>query len=293
MSMPGTVDAEDEVVDAEAVEDSHDHAESHNTTEDEEEEPKDALNAMVDGIQSRPTLVVADVEDEAVDSEAVETKEEAASEEGKEEGEEEGEEESGTKPSDAAESTTVSTEVSTEESEIYDEYLGSMSMSMPGTVDSTEESEIYDEYLGLAGGYSMSMSMPGTVDKVVDAEAAEDSHDHADSHNATEAGEEDDNGFFKFLTCEYTGDDIQANCPSGSFCKLKTGECFTKKAFWQGTCARIPQVCALNLSMVCGCNEQTYANECAAHGNTQNVASDSTSVCVELKYGVWLQRADV
>jgi len=284
MSMPGTVDAEDEVVDAE-----HD-------------EPKNALNAMVVGIQNRPTLVGADVEDkadeskedlhalvvgiqnppslveateseeelEAVDADATETKDEAASEEG----EEEGEEESGTKPSDAAESTTVSTEVSTEESEIYDEYLGSMSMSMPGTVDSTEESEIYDEYLGLAGGYSMSMSMPGTVDKVVDAEAAEDSHDHADSHNATEAGEEDDNGFFKFLTCEYTGDDIQANCPSGSFCKLKTGECFTKKAFWQGTCARIPQVCALNLSMVCGCNEQTYANECAAHGNTQNVASD-------------------
>jgi len=77
-----------------------------------------------------------------------------------------------------------------------------------------------------------------------------------------------------FMNCEYTGDDVQGNCPSEQFCQLKTGECQSRKAFWEGTCAPIPRMCTMILKEVCGCDVQTYANECVAHGTPQNVASE-------------------
>jgi len=66
--------------------------------------------------------------------------------------------------------------------------------------------------------------------------------------------------------CDVAG---QTGCAAGQYCKSSgVGVCDGK-----GTCAAKPQVCATIYAPVCGCNGQTYSNDCGAAGAGQNVAT--------------------
>jgi hypothetical protein len=49
-------------------------------------------------------------------------------------------------------------------------------------------------------------------------------------------------------------------CGAHEFCQLKTGVCFTPDM--QGKCATRPDVCNKIFRPVCGCNGQTFGNDC-------------------------------
>ncbi len=51
-------------------------------------------------------------------------------------------------------------------------------------------------------------------------------------------------------------------CLNGEFCKFDEGECETADAM--GICTVIPGGCDDNLQPVCGCDGETYSNECFA-----------------------------
>jgi Kazal-type serine protease inhibitor-like protein len=54
------------------------------------------------------------------------------------------------------------------------------------------------------------------------------------------------------------------SCDKGLFCEMKPGTCFISDL--PGTCARIPKDCPQATGprlVVCGCNGQTYSNDCA------------------------------
>ena len=52
-----------------------------------------------------------------------------------------------------------------------------------------------------------------------------------------------------------------AGCPKGQFCQAPTGQCFPITPFG-GTCTLVPQVCLNNVKEVCGCDGNTYRNDC-------------------------------
>jgi hypothetical protein len=56
------------------------------------------------------------------------------------------------------------------------------------------------------------------------------------------------------VACHDNGD-----CDSDAFCKKRIGHCDA-----EGVCAPRPEICALYVSEVCGCDDRTYSNECAA-----------------------------
>lgn len=64
---------------------------------------------------------------------------------------------------------------------------------------------------------------------------------------------------------------LQAGCAANQYCKsAAVGVCDGK-----GVCTIKPQVCATIFAPVCGCNGQTYSNDCGAAGAGQNVAGKS------------------
>lgn len=59
------------------------------------------------------------------------------------------------------------------------------------------------------------------------------------------------------------GGKVATKC-SGSteFCNLGAGKCTTPEA--SGVCRTKPQICTMDYTPVCGCDEVTYANSCNA-----------------------------
>jgi hypothetical protein len=73
------------------------------------------------------------------------------------------------------------------------------------------------------------------------------------------------------VTCQDNGD-----CDTDEFCQKRVGHCGG-----DGVCAERPQACPRNIAEVCGCNGETYDNECAASAAGSSLAS--SDACPEPK----------
>ena len=73
--------------------------------------------------------------------------------------------------------------------------------------------------------------------------------------------------------CEINGTAVEcgdATCQSSEFCKTPSGECDNAS---EGVCTQIPDPCGEVFAPVCGCDGQTYGNECEAERAGISVAT--------------------
>src|SRR5690606_33776184 len=63
------------------------------------------------------------------------------------------------------------------------------------------------------------------------------------------------------------------SCKEGFFCLYAIGDT-CGAADQMGKCTRIPEACTMDYSPVCGCDDKTHSNACAAYSKGISVASD-------------------
>jgi hypothetical protein len=51
---------------------------------------------------------------------------------------------------------------------------------------------------------------------------------------------------------------FHAECDAGLWCQMPPGQCAERA----GTCAKAPEICSQIFRPVCGCNGQTFSNDC-------------------------------
>lgn len=60
---------------------------------------------------------------------------------------------------------------------------------------------------------------------------------------------------------------------AGDYCKVEPGVC-KNTADFAGVCAPKPEVCTMDYRPVCGCDDNTYGNACAAAAEGVSVAHE-------------------
>lgn len=61
-------------------------------------------------------------------------------------------------------------------------------------------------------------------------------------------------------------------CAGDDYCAVTEGRCLLNIAEIFGRCQPLPEMCTFNMDPVCGCDNETYSNECAAAAAGVNVA---------------------
>ena len=73
------------------------------------------------------------------------------------------------------------------------------------------------------------------------------------------------------------GGALRIECDEGEFCKLEPGSCEEADAI--GECIFSGDVCPDNLEPVCGCDGETYSNDCFAYVAGVNIDHDGECSC--------------
>lgn len=69
---------------------------------------------------------------------------------------------------------------------------------------------------------------------------------------------------------ETCGGEAEEECAETLFCKYPTGDCGET----EGACTTISEMCTMDYTPVCGCDNKTYSNQCGADSASISVKSE-------------------